>query len=67
MSFDEYLEKMECRRKREKETAINAELQEDLSAFTHDEAVARMFFLLGGVGVTEDIITLIPQRLVNPI
>jgi len=62
MNFVEYLEKMEIRRKQEREAVINAELQKELALYTYDEALERMFFLLGGSGKVEDISMQMPQR-----
>ena len=62
MTFDEYLERMAYRRKREKVAALNAEIKRDLALLTHDEAVGRMFFLLDGSGKVEDIPLQMPQR-----
>ena len=55
MKFEEYLEKMELRRKREKELEINAELRRNIRTFTREETVARMFLMLGCRGETRDL------------
>ena len=67
MNFEIYLKDMEVRRKREKEQAINAELKRARTRFTHDEAVERMFFLLGKAGEVQDLPNVATQSVAIPV